>query len=288
MRLFLLPISRRRTLIYCQRQFRVTTDRLSLLDKATGRAAKLWLQWESSNKSWQKRITQYGNQLLQRIPYEEWGLKSVPPLSARRKDEEMADRASIPVTFPTNVIPSSQVGSILRTLAVERQALHRSRLWGSIVVMPVTAPVALVPIIPNLPFFYLVYRAWSHWRALSGSKHLEFLLDKNLLQSSPSLALDTIYATKNVPLLAATSTAHEDTARADDDDPTSKAEKDTILLQPSDAKLIADRLSVPELVVELERAVHQVQAALSQDTDAASQTTQPSRTTTDAKDGPKR
>ena len=46
---------------------------------------------------------------------------------------------------------------------------------------------------PNIPFLYLVYRAFSHWRALAGSRHLEFLVKNSLLSSSPSATLDNLY-----------------------------------------------------------------------------------------------
>src|ERR1700722_11184421 len=48
--------------------------------------------------------------------------------------------------------------------------------------------------IPNIPFFYLVYRAWSHWRALSGSKHIQFLIERKLIKTKPSPILDTLYS----------------------------------------------------------------------------------------------
>jgi hypothetical protein len=42
--------------------------------------------------------------------------------------------------------------------------MHRSKLIWSVVIMPFTAPFMLIPVIPNLPFFYVLYRAWSHWK----------------------------------------------------------------------------------------------------------------------------
>ena len=148
MRLFLLPISSRRNLIYCQRINQVTSRRLTLVDRATSRAAQLWVQWEKSDKRWQKSITEYGNKVFRRIPYEEWGLKSIPPLSTRRKAEELQGRETAPVsvTFPAARIPPGSINGILKTLATERQALHWKRLWWSVVGMPITAPIALIPV----------------------------------------------------------------------------------------------------------------------------------------------
>src|ERR1700712_2230057 len=47
--------------------------------------------------------------------------------------------------------------------------------------------------IPNIPGFYLLFRAWSHWKALYGAKHLEFLIQNNLVKTTPSPILDELY-----------------------------------------------------------------------------------------------
>jgi hypothetical protein len=145
MRLFLLPISTRRTLIYCERSSKLTTDQKTLLDKATAKAAQIWVQWEKSNKKWQRTVTEYGNRAFQRIPFEEWGLKSIPPLSPQRRAEGAAGK-KVEVTFPLTLIRPDSIGALLRKLGTERQSLHRKRMWWSIVGMPITLPMALVPV----------------------------------------------------------------------------------------------------------------------------------------------
>jgi hypothetical protein len=146
MRLFLLPISTRRTLIYAQRLNVTTTSRQSLLDKGTARAAKLWASWEKKESGWQRKIVDYGNQALKRIPYEEWGLKSIPPLSARRQEEELSGKEKVEVQFPSSLIPEEKVFDVLRTLGTERQSLHKQRMVYCFVGMPISAPFALVPV----------------------------------------------------------------------------------------------------------------------------------------------
>lgn len=91
-------------------------------------------------------MVDYGNQALKRIPYEEWGLKSIPPLSARRKAEEMSSKEKVEVSFPSTMIPEAEVSKVLRTLATERQSLHKKRMLWSFVAMPFSAPVALIPV----------------------------------------------------------------------------------------------------------------------------------------------
>lgn len=146
MRLYLLPISTRRTLLYCQRLNVSVSKEPSILDRGTTRAANLWAKWETKESGWQKKVVVWGNNALKRIPFEEWGLKSIPPLSARRKLEELeAGQATVEVSFPSIIIPKGEVAEVLRKLGTEREALHKSRMIYCIVGMPITAPVALVP-----------------------------------------------------------------------------------------------------------------------------------------------
>jgi hypothetical protein len=107
--------------------------------------------------------------------------------------------------------------------------------------------------IPNLPFFYLVFRAWSHWRAFSGSKHLEFLLDKKLVTPHSSTILNELYSTGKRPFKPNTvSTAQK----------SNQPEAETMVLHKSDGKRLANALNMPELYIELDRAVWQVEKAL--------------------------
>ncbi|KAL2754601.1 hypothetical protein ACRALDRAFT_2043544 [Sodiomyces alcalophilus JCM 7366] len=265
MRLFLLPLTTSRTLLYCQR-VHVTTAKLSLADKVTNRTARLWADWESREKGWQRTVVNYGNHLLRRIPYQEWGLKSVPPLSARRRYEELQGER-VDVVFPGSIIPRGSVETVLAKLATERAAFHKNRLVWCFVGMPITIPFILVPVIPNFPFFYLAYRAWSHWRAIAGGAHLEFLRKNKLVDLSPSHLLDSIYS----PL---TNKPHKQTlSPAQHPNPASGSPgvEEKVLLSNDDGVRIAETLDLPELKVEMERAIWQVNNALNATPQDASQ-----------------
>ncbi|KAF8249854.1 hypothetical protein K440DRAFT_188928 [Wilcoxina mikolae CBS 423.85] len=266
MRLFLVPISTRRTLIYGQRLNKVTHPTPSMADKASARAAKLWLQWESADKGWQKKVTEYGNKLFNRIPFEE-GLKSIPPLSARRQQREIEGK-KIEVIYPPSIINEKSVPNVLKQLATERNALHRKRLMWSIVGMPIMAPFGLIPLIPNLPFFYLVYRAFSHWKALSGAKHLEFLVEKSLFQPVKSSALDAVYIRHTTATTIDSDALVKETKVewTEVNNPIGKreqkgatgGERDILLIGVQDAQAIAKVADFPALAVECERACKQV------------------------------
>ncbi|EKG14065.1 hypothetical protein MPH_08807 [Macrophomina phaseolina MS6] len=276
MRLFLLPISARRTLIYCERRSATTSEKPSLLDRATNKANQTWADWEKTSPGtpwykggWKKTLTVQGNRVLRRIPYQEWGLKTIPALSSMRKQAKLDGRDTVEVTFPGLFLKQERVPGILKQLATERQSLHRKRLWWSFIGMPISAPFALVPIIPNIPFFYLVFRAYSHWKALSGSKHLEFLLKNNLIKPKPSEELDEMYAAGLIhpsrqhsrdapaPTRKQTEEVAEIIARQ-----TNNETEDVMVLQKWNGKLLAERFHLPEMEVEIERAVEQVESSI--------------------------
>lgn len=146
MRLFLVPITKGRALIYCKRVRAEVTKRSSIIDKITNKASQTWAKWEEADKGWKKSLVVYGHRVLQSISYQEWGLKSVPPLSARIEAEKQHAPTPVNLLYPANVIPEPNVLGLLRKLATQRQELHRRRMWWSIIVAPFTAPIALIPL----------------------------------------------------------------------------------------------------------------------------------------------
>ncbi|EMD62396.1 hypothetical protein GGP41_002076 [Bipolaris sorokiniana] len=272
MRLFLLPISTRRSLIYCERLHEKAPKDRSLYDKITLKASETWVAWEKDQKAvwdWKRKVTFYGNQALTRIPYEEWGLKTIPALTAKRRQEILDGKAKYEVLFPGKYLPQERVPSLLEKLAKERQNMHRTKLIWSVVIMPFTAPFMLVPIIPNLPFFYVLYRAWSHWKALGGARHLEFLLKHNLPKHNPSWTLDELYtAGLMYPTRALSRAAPRPTPQQAQQvaavvhQQTNNETEDVMVLQRWNGKLIAEQFNLPDMEVEIERAVSQVEKAI--------------------------
>lgn len=91
---------------------------------------------------------------------------------------------------------------------------------------------------------------------MSGSRHIEFLLDNKLVKPKPSPILDELYASGKLRFDAASiSSKTKSTDEADDPN-------EEIVLHKSDGGRIAEALKIPELDVELDRAVWQVEKAL--------------------------
>nr|POE94422.1 uncharacterized protein c23h3.12c [Quercus suber] len=297
MRLFLLPISTRRTLIYCERAQEALTNGASpaaakaqpYSERILNKASTTWASWEKAEKGWQKQITVYGNQLFKRIPFEEWGLKSFPPGTRKALLDLDAQPDSPPweCLYPTHFVglhggskanaravsPGEQTGpvtALLQQLATERQGLHNRRLWTSIALMPVSAPFTLVPVIPNLPFFYLCFRAYSHYRALYGSKFLAHLLGKDRVRATASTRMDKLYtaglmhgSAEKVKSVADPEDAEvADVVREVQAQVGGEGREEVMLLKTWNGKVIAEEFGLPEMEVEIERAVWQVERAI--------------------------
>lgn len=112
-----------------------------------------------------------------------------------------------------------------------------------------------------------MYRAWSHYRALAGSKHIQYLLKENLVVPNPSPILDTLYSAgimkatrSSIPL-----NPKEANAESEDTEPlleNASMEPEILLLGKGDSARIAQALEMPELHAELDRAIWQVEQAL--------------------------
>lgn len=151
MRLFLIPISTRRALIYSRPLSKELSRESSITDRITSKAAETWAKWEEADKGWRKHLVVWGNRVQQQIPFEEWGLKSIPALHAQRNLDKSNEEKMVDVLFPGNAIRAQKVHSILQKMATERQDLHRKRMWWSLVIAPLTAPIGLIPLYVFVP-----------------------------------------------------------------------------------------------------------------------------------------
>lgn len=165
--------------------------------------------------------------------------------------------------FPSSLLSANGLLSSLTRLTASRQPHHRQRLIWCIVGMPLTIPFILIPVVPNLPFFYLLWRAWSHWRAYQSSKYLSELIKQGRLVPTPSKDLDQIIAsdatTPLPPRPKQTKTPdHKETASLTEPD-TSKIDYNQYLLLNTDKiKNLVKTFNLDhQLSIELTRARQQ-------------------------------
>ncbi|KAK6460727.1 mitochondrial K+-H+ exchange-related-domain-containing protein [Scheffersomyces coipomensis] len=212
-----IPITSSRSYIYCNHKPTILDgsqlQRFPLVTKLETRligiASKGW-QKLASSKFWvNKRIYEFANQVLKRVPYQENCLKSFPSKRAmiREINEESLEEVNRklnndsgnhhPNIIQTDVdefkIPLDQLKSIplyhpsfqnpsiilnqLYNFRDKEKSKHRKYAILCAIGIPISLPFALIPVVPNIPGFYLAYRLYCHVKALTGVNHLDYLLE---------------------------------------------------------------------------------------------------------------
>ncbi|RZC85840.1 hypothetical protein C5167_026508 [Papaver somniferum] len=118
---------------------------------------------EAPEGSIKNKIHGLGVKLLARVKPSEIFLKSISK-----------DVTNVEITYPTSLNPRL-VRRRLRHIAFRGSVIHRRYFYGSVSLLPLTAACAILPL-PNIPFFWTLFRTYSHWRALQGSERLLVLV----------------------------------------------------------------------------------------------------------------
>lgn len=193
-----------------------------VLNRLTTKAADTWAGFGKAPKgSWKLRLYEHGESLADRMDFEELALKGIdpslaPPLrnpgtagkqlsSVSQSDGRVQQRRDqeIPLIYPPSAyselfVPTSNPTlhpslSQLRSLLSSRKPRHRRGFYLWMLIAPLTFPFTIIPVIPNIPFFFCVWRSWSHYRAYRSSQYLSSLIDQGLVRPEPSQELDEVY-----------------------------------------------------------------------------------------------
>ncbi|KAG8947569.1 hypothetical protein FRC04_010619 [Tulasnella sp. 424] len=180
----------------------------SLLQKGVDFTAKTWTAWGKAEGGWKLKVHNWGESVYERIDFEELALKAIDPtlgpklkrnsesshaVSAElKKAVESGQGVTIPLYHSPSALPDPLAH--LKNLLSERKPNHRKWMMIWIAVSPLTAPFAIVPIVPNIPFFFCIWRAWSHWRAYRGAKFLTELVEHRALVPTPHVGLEEFYS----------------------------------------------------------------------------------------------
>lgn len=200
-KLLVLPVKEKDVFVYYKhgddlmnRQSRIIRSEKWIIDKSL----KLWSKLENSSKSYNKKIVLYITKLLDTVPWSEDSLISVPNESSllkRLKDD--GDRITLkeyqqsseltkshllplhiyyPIDGPS--IPTSQLIKSLRELSENGLAYHKKHMIYCALGLPLTIPLVLLPVVPNVPGFYLMYRLYCNFKAFLGARHLQKIVNE--------------------------------------------------------------------------------------------------------------
>ncbi|KAI0820453.1 mitochondrial K+-H+ exchange-related-domain-containing protein [Trametes gibbosa] len=167
---------------------------------AVTKASDLWAGFGKAPEGhWKRRAFLYGERLIDRLEFEELALKSLDPSLGPKLSNIVhpsAKEKAAPVRIPLVYPPSACTSPLphLQMLVEKRTPRHKKGFIFWLAVSPLTAPFMVIPIIPNFPFFFCVWRSWSHYRAYKASHYLEGFLKQGAIVPQGSAELDVIYA----------------------------------------------------------------------------------------------
>lgn len=131
-----------------------------VVDFASDKMNRAWTSLEKAAAgSLKNKLHGLGLRLLSRVKPSEIFLKSIP------KDVTCVD-----ITYPSS-LNARLVRRRLRHIASRGTIIHKKYLYGSVTLLPLTSFFMVLPL-PNIPFLWVLFRTYSHWRALQGSENL--------------------------------------------------------------------------------------------------------------------
>ncbi|KAJ7771074.1 mitochondrial K+-H+ exchange-related-domain-containing protein [Mycena maculata] len=167
---------------------------------ASHKATRTWANFGTAEKgSLKLRAFQLGERLMDRLDFEESNLKTIdlslaPPLKIDGKTVQAGRDTQVPLVYPPVALSGPHALDHLRALVKERIPLHNRGVWTWIFFAVLSAPLKLIPIIPNFPFYFCAWRTWSHWKAMRAARYIQGLLDSNRVVPEPFKALDAVYS----------------------------------------------------------------------------------------------
>ncbi|KAK7381927.1 hypothetical protein VNO80_00494 [Phaseolus coccineus] len=130
------------------------------VDFIANKMNKAWIGLEKAQDgSLKKKIHGLGLWLMSRVHPSEIFLKSISK-----------EITCVEVVFPSS-LNAQLVRRRLRDIALRGSIGHRKYFYGSISLIPLTSALSILPL-PNVPFFWILFRAYSHWRAMQGGEKL--------------------------------------------------------------------------------------------------------------------
>lgn len=280
------PITTHRSYIYCNHksslldssQTKTVPQIVHWENKIVGLATKAWHKLTESEMSINKRVVSLVRKLLNTIPYSENSLRSFPSKRAMVREINQEHFSELPRLIMTSEVEAGKFSldqlkpipvyhprfqdpqAILDQLIGTREkwdAYHRK--WALLcgLGVPLTLPLAVVPVVPNVPGFYLAYRCYCHIKASMGAHNLGYLLE--CASDDPSVEDTTHLVFKacpelDVPFLADATFAK---VRSEDSD-----EDERILIGPETIDRLVESLELHHLREDLHKALSQESARI--------------------------
>lgn len=148
-----------------------------LIDFGANKMNRAWTALENAPAgSLKSKIHGLGLRLLSRVKPSEMFLKSISN-----------EITTVEILYPSS-LNARFVRRRLRHIALRGTVIHKKYFYGSISLLPLTSAFTVLPL-PNIPFFWTLFRTYSHWRALKGSEKLLQLVSDYSENQKSSVAI---------------------------------------------------------------------------------------------------
>ncbi|KAJ2373757.1 hypothetical protein IW150_003464 [Coemansia sp. RSA 2607] len=189
MRVFVIPITRTQWALHCHPANSVPTR----MTRWAAVAYEKWSKWSTyPRNSWRGKIYAYGETLMDKIDFREYFLKEIPTKS------EGALVSKVDIIAPS-LVTQSEILHELRVLAATQDPYHRKWMKYCCYLLPISSLFTLVPVVPNFPFFYNLFRVYSHYKASHGARHLLHFLDSGAYEVVHDSELSRWYSGGAIP-----------------------------------------------------------------------------------------
>lgn len=198
-----IPLNRNNNFLYFKHSDELAnkSSRLIRLENwGIRKTTQLWDKINNSPRKLNKKIVSYVRPYLITVPWQELSLLTIPGenhilkrVEAMEKELKLTKKQYLdyfpkPAIKPISIYYPQDNNNldIIHTQLTQfyRDALsyHKKKLLQCLLGIPLTLPLALVPIIPNVPGFYLAYRAYCNFKAYIGARHLEKMFNDNIIE----------------------------------------------------------------------------------------------------------
>ncbi|XP_057979959.1 uncharacterized protein LOC131165854 [Malania oleifera] len=153
----------------------ITANAQLIVDFAANKMNRAWINLEKApDGSFKNKIHGLGLRLLARVKPAEIFLKSISK-----------EVSNVEITYPSS-LNARLVRRRLRHVAIRGTIIHKKYFYGAVSLLPLTSAFTVLPL-PNVPFFWVLFRTYSHWQALKGSERLlQLVSDGSQEQKSSS------------------------------------------------------------------------------------------------------
>lgn len=281
-----IPITTHKSYIYCNHkssfldasQLATVPQIVKAENKVIGLATKAWGKLTASQFSINKQVVALVRKLLNTIPYNESCLRSFPSKRTMIREINQEHFSELPRSIMSSEIESGNFSlDQLKPIPVfhprfqHQQAildqLHGfkdnygafHRKWALLcgVGIPLTLPLAVVPVVPNVPGFYVAYRFYCHLKALMGVRNLGYLLENTA--TDPSVETTTHLRFQACGALDEPFLADATFSKVQGQE---SSDNERILISAEAIDVLVDQLGMPQLREDLHRALNQETARL--------------------------